>query len=138
MSATVISPRLACHQRITSSGVVNAFQTSSFGASNSRVIRIWSSAGSVTFAERLVVTVISFLLLELSENRVQPLEAVRPRLLVLSDPVVDRLERLAVQPVEAPPSVLADVDRSDLAQHAQVLRDLRLGQAELEDDLVHR
>src|SRR5688572_20153136 len=94
ISATVISPRLACHQRRTSSGVVHALKTSSRGASNSRVIRICVSEGSVTFALRLL-TVISLLLLEVLQHGVQLLEPLRPRALVGLHPVVDWLERRA-------------------------------------------
>jgi hypothetical protein len=42
-----------------SSGVVQAGKTRGLGASNSRVIRICVSAGSVTTADRLPVTAIS-------------------------------------------------------------------------------
>src|SRR5262249_20909881 len=114
ISQTVISPRFACHQRRTSSGLVQALKTSSFGASNSRVIRICSSVGSVTVALR--VTVMSFVLLvfEFVQHGIELLEALAPRALVVLDPVVDRLERLAVQPVEPLPPSLAHRDGPDL------------------------
>src|SRR4051812_8485210 len=122
-----MSPRFACHQRLRSSGVVNALNTRWRGASNSRVIRICSSVGSVSFALPLLVAAIVLLLaFEFVEYEVEFVEAVRPRLLVRLHPVVDRLERTTVQPVQPLPSVVADGNRPDLSQHAQVLRHLRL------------
>src|SRR3712207_7954651 len=60
---------------------------------------------------------------ELLENGIELVEPLRPRPLVLLDPVVDGLERLALQPVEPLPALVAHVDGADLAEHAQVLRD---------------
>src|SRR5215218_8116453 len=83
ISAVVISPRLACHQRLTSSGVVHALYTRCLGASNSRVIRICSSVGSVTVALPLPVTSTPFLLpLEVLEHGVHSVEPPRPEALV--------------------------------------------------------
>src|SRR5262249_37198142 len=122
ISQIVISPRFACHQRFTSSGVVNAFQTSSAGAANSRVIRICSSVGSDTVAVPLLLAVISCLLFpELVEDGVQRLEALRPGALVLLHPVVDGLERPAVESVDPLSSLAADVHQPHLPKHAQVL-----------------
>src|SRR5206468_8110932 len=112
ISASVTSPRSPLHQRLTSSGVVHALYTRCLGASNSRVIRICSSVGSVTVAVPLLVTGISFLLLELLQHDVEPVEPLRPRALVALHPVVDGLERLAVQPVQPLPSFVAHVNRS--------------------------
>jgi hypothetical protein len=50
---------------------------------------------------------------------------------------VDGLERTAVQPVQPLPSSFAHVDHSYLSEHSQVLRNLRLGQAEQRDEVVH-
>src|SRR6478736_9011461 len=99
MSQIVISPRLACHQRRTRSGSVQARYTSSRGASNSRVIRIWSSVGSVTLAVALLAIV--FLLLQVVEHGIEPIEALRPRLFEVLDPVVDGPQRLPVEAVDA-------------------------------------
>src|SRR5262249_54426993 len=52
--------------------------------------------------------------------------------------VVDGPERLAVHAVEAAPPGVANVDGADLSQHAQMLRDLRLGDPEQEHEIVHR
>src|SRR5918994_608761 len=54
-SATVTSPRFPLHQRPTNSGSVHALYTRCLGASNSRVMRICSSVGSVTLAFPLPV-----------------------------------------------------------------------------------
>src|SRR5262245_37212739 len=108
------------------------------GASNSRRMRICSSVGSVTVADPLLVTFgITFLLLEVVQHCVELIEPLGPRALVTLDPVVDGLERLTVQPVEALPALVADVDRPDLSEHAQVLRHLWLGQPEQAHEVVH-
>src|SRR6476469_7202023 len=119
ISQTVISPRSVVHNRRTRSGVVQACNTRSFGASNSRVIRICRSVGRVTVAVPLLVIAISVVVLSLEvfQNGIELLEALAPRLLVLLDPVVDGSQRLAVQPVEPAPAVLAHLDRPLLAQH---------------------
>src|SRR6476659_7006448 len=83
ISASVTSPLFACHQRLTSSGVVHARYTRCFGASNSRVIRICVSVGRVTVAVPLLVTAISFLLLfEFLEHDIELVEPLRPQALV--------------------------------------------------------
>src|SRR5919106_5597881 len=94
MSAIFISPRCPAHQRMTSSGVVHARYSRCLGASNSRVIRICSSVGSVTFAAPLlVISDISFVLsLEICQHDVELLEPLGPGALVVLHPVVDGLE----------------------------------------------
>src|ERR687894_2043196 len=76
ISTIVVSPRFPLHQRLTSSGVVHALYTWCLGASNSRVMRICSSVGSVTVAVPLLVTAtVSFLLLlQFLQHAVQPVE----------------------------------------------------------------
>src|SRR5215210_5892744 len=100
-------------------------------------MRICSSEGSVTVAVALLVTsAISLLLLEVFQDDIEVVEPLGPRALVGLDPVVDRLERPAVEPVEPLPPLVAHVDRTDLPQHPQVLRDLRLRQLEQPDELA--
>src|SRR4029450_3754197 len=101
-------------------------------------MRICSSVGSVTFAVPLLLTVaISLLLLfEVFEYDVQLVEALRSGALVGLDPVVDGLERAAVEAIQPLPSVLAHIDRAHLPEHAQVLRDLGLSQADQRDQVV--
>src|SRR5262245_58268817 len=90
----------------------------------------------VTTADPLVACIACLLLLELFENVVERLEALVPRLLVALHPVMDGLERAAVEPVDPAASVLEHVDRPHFAQHAQVLGHLRLGQRERLDEVV--
>src|SRR6266566_5808684 len=101
ISALFTSPRFACHQRLTSSGVVHASYTRCLGASNSRVMRICLSVGRVTVAvPLLVIAISSFLLLfEVLQHDVQLVEPLRPQALVARHPVIDGLEGVAVQPV---------------------------------------
>src|SRR5215213_2444261 len=91
-------------------------------------MRISSSVGSVTS--------MAFLLLEVFEDVVQLVEPLRPQPLEPAHPVVDGLERPAVDPVDPAPSHVADVDRPHLAEHAQVLGHLRLAQPERLDEVV--
>src|SRR5215210_2894406 len=137
ISATVISPRFPLHQRLTSSGVVHALYTRCLGASKSRVMRICSSSGSVTFAVPLLVTATSLFLLELIQHAVQPVEALRPRSLVVLHPVVDWLERGTIEPIQPPPPLAAHLDRPNLPEHPQVLGYQRLGHPEHAHQLVH-
>src|SRR5918998_4463066 len=137
IAAIVISPRFPLHQRLTSSGVVHALYTRCLGASNSRVMRICSSPGSVTFAvPLLVIAAISFLL-QFPQHAIQPVEPFRPQALVVLHPVVDGLERMAVEPVQPLPSLVTDVDRSHLSEHPQVLGHLWLRQPEQAHQFVH-
>src|SRR3954454_13397384 len=101
-------------------------------------MRICSSAGSVTVAVPLLTVIACFLPLEIFGDIVQPGEPLRPRALVAAHPVVDGLERRAVEPVDPVPARLADVDRPDLAQHPQMLGDLGLGEPEHSHKLAHR
>src|SRR5262249_36743541 len=120
--ATVTSPRHALHHRLMNSGVVHARYTRCRGASNSRVIRICVSLGRVTTADCLAVAAIVVLLLfEFLEYRVHRVKALLPRALVSLDPVMDGLERRAVEAIEPAAPVVAHVHRTDLAQDAQVL-----------------
>ncbi len=66
---------------------------------------------------------------EFVQHGVQGVEAVGPQSLVVLDPVVNRLQRRPVEPVEPLPAVLADLDGAHLAQDPQVLGDLRLGES---------
>src|ERR1041385_4520002 len=115
---SVTSPRRPAHQRLTSSGVVHALYTRCLGASNSRVTRICSSAGVVTFAGPLLVTAtIPLLSFEVLQHVVQLSEPLRPGVLVTLHPVVDGLERVAVQPVQPLPSFVSHVDHTHFPQH---------------------
>src|SRR5262245_18809538 len=52
------------------------------------------------------------------------------------DPVVDWLERACVEAIQPLSAFVADVDRPDLAQDAEVFGDLGLGEAEEVDEVV--
>src|SRR5215217_901167 len=138
ISATVTSPRFPLHQRLTSSGVVHALYTRCLGASNSRVIRICSSVGSVTVALPLPVTSTPFLLpLEVLEHGVHSVEPLRPEALVAQHPIVDGLERPRVQPVHPPPPLVARLDRPHLAEHPQMFGHQRLGHPQPAHQVAH-
>jgi len=61
-----------------------------------------------------------------------------PEAAELSEPLIDLLERLWFQPVEAALAVDCRFDETGVAQHAQVLGDGRLRHAKLALDLAHR
>src|SRR5829696_3905486 len=135
ISAIVISPRFPLHQRLTSSGVVHALYTRCLGASNSRLMRICSSVGSV--AVPLLVTAHISFLLQFLQHAFHPVEPLRPRTLVLLHPVMDGLERVAVEPVQPLASLVTHVDRPHLSEHSQVLGHLRLRQPEQAHQVIH-
>src|ERR1700680_190346 len=135
-SAIVTSPRSPAHQRLISSGVVHALYTRFLGASKSRVIRICVSVGRVTTAKPLfVIFILQFL--ELLQHDFQPIEALRPRPLVVLHPVMDGFERMAVDPVHPPPSLVTHIHKPALPQHPEVFGHLRLRQVEQGDEFVH-
>jgi hypothetical protein len=80
-------------------------------------IRICSSVGSVTVAVLLVTVICSFLPLEVFQHDIQLFEPIGPQTLAVGDPVVNRLERGAVQPVQPLSPLVAYVYDANLAQH---------------------
>src|SRR4051794_5464426 len=103
-----ICPRRPGHHWETSSGSVHARHTSAGGASNSRVIRISVPVGSVTTALPLLA-IASLLRLEFLQHGVEGAEPLAPRPLVARHPVVDGLQRPAVEPVHPPAPVVARI-----------------------------
>src|SRR3954452_21062860 len=101
-------------------------------------MRISSSVGNVIVAVPLLAAIAGLLLFELVENLVQLCEPLGPRPLVAAHPVVDGLERRAVDPVEPPATLVARLDRPHGAQDAQVLRDLGLRETERAGELANR
>src|ERR1700674_1438393 len=97
-------------------------------------MRISVSLGRVTTACRL--SLISVLLLQFVQDDVQLVETLCPQLLVGSDPVVDGLERLTVDPVHPLPSLITDLDQPYLLQHTEMLGHLRLGQAQEHHEVI--
>src|SRR5579864_502154 len=65
-------------------------------------------------------------------------QLVPPEALELARPVVERPERIGVGAVEHPAPVAAHVDQADVAEHAEVLRDGRLLDAQAGRDLPDR
>src|SRR3989442_15956902 len=123
------------------SGSVMALNTRSRRASNSLVMRISVSEGSVTFVAKLLAVAISFLLVfsfELAKHVVELLESLLPRAAVRRQPVVELLERLRAQAVDPLLRHGTDLDEPGFAQDAKVLGDLRLPQPEPVSDLPHR
>jgi hypothetical protein len=110
------------------------------GASNSRSIKISSSLGSVTFTVPLpVAAAIAFLLLlEVFQHDIQCLEPIGPGALVAHHPLMNRLQRRPVQSIEPLSALGTDVNDTNLSEHPQVLRDLRLTEPEQPDELADR
>src|SRR3712207_9542684 len=85
-------------------------------------------SGRVTFAVPLVAAAISLLLLEVLQDVVQQLEALRPQPLIALDPVVDGLQRETVDAVQPLPPPVSHLHQSHFPEHAQVLGHLRLAE----------
>src|SRR5437870_6381301 len=124
------------------SGSVIALNTRSRGPSNSLVIRISRSDGSVTFVVAVLLAVaISFLLVfsfEVAKDIVELIEALVPRASIRLQPLVELPEGLGAKAVDA---LLRDgmrLHEPGLAEHAEVFRDLGLAKAEPFDDLSDR
>src|SRR5262249_49734554 len=84
----------------TCSGFVHTSKTSAIGASNSRVVTISRSFGySMTADPCRLGAIAALLLLEVFEVVIQPIQSVIPRLLVLVQPLVERLEASGFQAV---------------------------------------
>src|SRR5438309_8374748 len=101
------------------SGSVMALNTRSRGASNSLVMRISLSEGSVTFVAKLLAVAISFLLVlsfELAKHVVELLESLLPRAAVRRQPVVELLQGLRAQAVDALLRQRTDLDEPGFAQ----------------------
>src|SRR5207244_4924549 len=123
------------------SGSVMALNTRSRGASNSLVMRISLSEGSVTFVAKLLAVAISFLLVfsfELAKHVVELLESLLPRAAVRRQPVVELLQGLGAQAVDALLRKRTHLDERGFAQDAKVLGDLRPPQPNTVGDLPHR
>src|SRR3954469_23870922 len=99
-------------------------------------MRISSSVGNVIVAVPLLTAIADLLLFDLVENVFQLREPLGPGPLVAAHPVVDGLERRAVDPVDPPATLVAHLDRPDRAQDAQVLRDLGLSEPERAGELA--
>src|SRR5215212_5070209 len=101
-------------------------------------MRICSSAGSVTVAPLLASSATPFLLFQFLQNGVQLIEPSRPEALVTLHPVVDRPERLGVEPVQPPPSLPTHLHHPHLPEHPKMLGHQRLAHPEHPHHFVHR
>jgi hypothetical protein len=76
------------------------------------------------------------IVLQFPQHLVHALEAPLPGPGEAAHPLVDRLERPAVDPVEPLSPLLAHAHQADLAQHPQVLGDQRLREAQRRDEIA--
>src|SRR5713101_99968 len=77
------------HHRATSFGSVHALNTSSRGASKARV----STNSCSSFAIMFPVAILFLLFLHVAQIVIQPIEALRPKFLVVRYPIGDVFER---------------------------------------------
>src|SRR5437870_3113999 len=141
IASTTVLYRRGPHQRDSSVGSVIALNTMSRDASNSRVISTSVSERTVTFISYLLAVAIClplFLLLQVANDLVQLLEPFAPEPAVAFQPVVELLERLGPQRVDALLRQRSYLHEPCLAQHAQMLRYLRLAQPQALGDLPDR
>src|SRR6266702_1651082 len=127
ISQLAVSNRRGPHQRDMCSHEVCASNTSSRGASNTRVMTNSRSPWVVTVS-LLPLAGIAFLLsssLELLQVLVQPVVALLPEFAVPLDPLVCFLQRPRLQPGRPPLPFPAPSDQPRPLQHLQVLRDRR-------------
>src|ERR1039457_2803235 len=99
-----------------------------------RVVRPPDSVSVIVFTAAISVLHV----LEFLQHGIQPPETLRPRPLVALHPVVDGLERLAVEPVHPLASLITPLPQPYFPQHPQVLGHQRLRQADQLDEIVHR
>src|SRR5258708_3728423 len=117
----------------TSFGSVNALNTSSRGASKTRVMVSSCFPGSMTysvFATVCAFAVIGFLLLYGRQVFVESLETLVPKLPVLAHPISRLLQAAAVQPARPPLCLPALPDQPRPLQHFQVFGDAGKAQVE--------
>src|SRR6185436_13930317 len=116
-------------QRLISSGLVWASQTSWAGASNSRTTVTSRSDGVVTVTGLGIGSVL-LLRLQVFEQAVEALVGGLPEPAVALDPHVGLLQRRGVDAAGPALGVAAAADQARALQHLQVLGDRRLGHGE--------
>src|SRR5688572_11427553 len=130
------------HHRGMSSGSVIVSHTISRGASNLRVMRISRSDGRLRVVSNFVLVTTFFLPLflcfPLADQVLQPIHPVAHPAPERLQPGVELVERLGPQLVDALLRDRANVDQTGVAEHAEVLRHLRLTQPEALGDLPYR
>src|SRR5688572_25599329 len=124
------------------SGSVIVSHTISRGASNLRVMRISRSDGRLRVVSYFVLVTTFFLpfflCFPLVDQDLQPIHPVSHRAPERLQPCVELVERLGPQFVDALLRDRTDVDQTGVAEHAEVLRHLRLTQPEALRDLPYR
>src|SRR5277367_6319182 len=132
------------NQRFTSSGLVQASNTRCRGASKTRIIATSRSLGVVTckvplfFIGALPLCASTFFLLRFKflQHAIEALEIAFPNASVPFDPDFELLQRRGAQCINAALRIHAHVHQSSVAEHAQMLRDLRLTEAQAMDHIA--
>src|SRR5437867_2807531 len=139
---TSVTSRAKPHHLGMRSGSVSVSHTTSRGASNLRVMRISRSDGRVSVVSYFVLVAMIFLpfflCLPLANQVLQPIHPVAHPAPERLEPDVELVERLRPQLVDALLRDRTHVDQAGVAQHAEVLRHLRLTQSEAFRDLPYR
>src|ERR1700704_271094 len=104
------------HHCATRFGSVHALNTSSRGASNTRV----STSSWPSFAMMLPVAILFLLFLYVAQIVIQPIEALRPEPLVVSQPIGDVLERPGSDPAGPPLCLAPACNQTGMFQHLEV------------------
>src|SRR6185437_3785696 len=141
ISSTVSVKPYGPHHFTICSGSVHASQTSSRGASKTRVITTSRSAPNVGAASGpLVLPAATRRLLSLQGSQVfiQTIEAFEPETPIALDPVSNLFQRRRAQSAGAPLRVSLSYDEPRALQHLQVFRDSRHAHVERLRKLGHR
>src|SRR5438445_5934052 len=123
ISCIVVVKPFGPHQFTMCFGSLHNFQTSSRGASNTRLAAISRAAVSLLFATAADIFLLLFL--QIGEVFVETIECVFPEAAVVRDPVGDLLERAGVEAARTPLRVAAARDQAGMLRDFEVLRDCR-------------
>src|SRR5687767_6583376 len=126
ISYVVIRKPFGPHQFGTCFGSVHILNTSSRGASNTRlptISRPDSVADELLSSSLVAAFILLLLLLQFAEVILEAIEAALPEFAVVADPFVDGLQRPGGEPAWPPLSVAAAGDEARALEHLQVLRD---------------
>src|SRR6266436_4339274 len=104
------------HHSATRFGSVHALNTSSRGASNTRVRTNSCSSLAITFPADMLF----LLFLYFAQIVIQPIEALRPELPVVPDPIGNVLERRGRDPAGPPLRLAAASNQTGVFQHCKV------------------
>src|SRR6185369_2700248 len=142
ISWVVVVKPLGPHHFPTCFGSVKALNTSSRGASMSRVMTISRSAVSPAAAlpARWAFSLVTLLLLHLQvlHKIFQPIEAAFPEDAVALDPIGDLPQGLRLEPARPPLRMAAARDQPGALQHLEMLGDRGRADGERCRQLLHR